>query len=428
MGTNDGPEAPDGSMVSPPAPATATNVSSAEPTPDNAQPPSSEQLPTGGVETVTDSTPARAAIGVPPVVEVRDLDWQAIRRAVDAPAIRARIRDVVERMEALFDREGGPSMLFDGDRAHAADRAIRVSAMDDASPLWIIGDLHGDLLALEAALAQIRRLAEPDGSAPRMIFLGDFVDDEGLALEVLLRVFELIVEAPLRVCVIAGNHDEALSYDGTRFASSVSPSDFADFLNANLAHEWITRAGKLALRLTAHAPRALFFPDGLLVAHGGFPLIDLHPALTETGDWNAPACLSDFVWSRAHPKARRKMPNRFSRGSQFGYEDFADFCALSARLGRPVTHMARGHDHVDERYAIYPAYRAHPVLTTVALSRRLNREQFGPYERAPTLARVVRASLPQVYQLYPPAELIQEVFPQPKQDDVGSEAGEDAQP
>lgn len=77
--------------------------------------------------------------------------------------------------------------------------------------------------------------------------------------------------------------------------------------------------------------------------------------------------------------------------------------------------MARGHDHVDDRYAIYPAYRAHPVLTTVALARRLPRERFGPYERTPTLARVVAGSLPQVYRLYPPADLIKEVFPQPDQ-------------
>lgn len=94
------------------------------------------------------------------------------------------------------------------------------------------------------------------------------------------------------------------------------------------------------------------------------------------------------------------------------HEDFA----LSARLGRPVTHMARGHDHPDERYAIPPAYRAHPILTTVALSRRLPRERFGPYERAPTLARVITASLPQVYQLFPPAELVNELFPQPEID------------
>lgn len=364
-----------------------------------------------------------------PVVEVRDLDWPAIGTAVDAKAIRARMREAVERMETLLDGAGGPGMLFDADRSSAADRAIRVSASDDASSLWIIGDLHGDLLALEASLAHIRKTAPPgDGGMPqpRIVFLGDFFDDEGFGLEVLVRVFELIVESPQRICVIAGNHDEALTYDGSRFASTVSPSDFAEFLNANLAHEWIVRAAKVAIRVTAQAPRALFFPDGLLIAHGGFPLVDLHAALKETGDWNAAACLTDFAWARAHPKARKKMPNRFSRGSQFGYEDFAAFCALSARLGRPVTHMARGHDHVEERYAIYPAYRAHPVLTTVALSRRLNRERFGPYERAPTLARVVARSLPQVYQLYPPAELINRVFPQTAADHAAvSEADED---
>ncbi|MGZ9058967.1 MAG: metallophosphoesterase, partial [Burkholderiaceae bacterium] len=345
---------------------------------------------------------------------MRELDWEAIRRASDPPTIRARMRDVVERMETLLDRAGGAGLLFDRDRAYAADKAIRVSQMDVESPLWIIGDLHGDLLTLEAALAQIRGYSSTTGSSkPRIIFLGDFFDDEGFGLEVLVRVFELIVEAPERVCVVAGNHDEGLSYDGVRFASSISPGDFADFLNANLAHEWIERVGKLAVRLTAHAPRALFLPDGLLVAHGGFPLTDLHVRLADTGDWNDPSCLSDFVWARMHPKARRKMPNRFSRGSQFGYEDFADFCALTAKLGRPVTHMVRGHDHVEERYAINAAYRDHPVLTTVALSRRLDREQFGPYERAPTLARFVEGCLPQVYQLHVPNDLINEMYPPP---------------
>jgi hypothetical protein len=353
------------------------------------------------------------------VVEVRELDWQAVRHAVDPLAIRARMHGIVERMEALLDGAGGPGMLFDSDRTHVADRAIRVVALLDPSPLWLVGDLHGDLLALEAALAAIRdHAAQSGGARPRIIFLGDLFDDEGFGLEVLLRVFELIAEAPELVCVLAGNHDEALSYDGVRFASSVTPSDFADFLNANLVHEWIERTGKLAVRLFAQAPRALFFPDGLLVAHGGFPLTDLHARLAETGDWNDPACLADFVWTRAHPKARKKLPNRFSRGSQFGHEDFAAFCSLSARLGRPVTHMARGHDHVEERYAVYPAYHAYPVLTTVALSHRLSRERFGPYERVPTLARVVEGLLPQVYRLHIPADVIREVYPEPDLEDI----------
>ncbi|MEJ7731339.1 MAG: metallophosphoesterase [Polyangiaceae bacterium] len=414
----------DGSPVEESGTATSTSAGgeAGAPEPDAAAgTPAIEQPAAVVVDGPPSPTPSGPVAATPPVLEVRDLDWQAIRKAVDPAPIRARIQATVERMEGLLDAAGGPGMLFDADRAQPDDRAIRVSATDDGSPLWIIGDLHGDLLALEAALAQIRRQA-PTGDTPpaRIVFLGDFIDDEGLALEVLLRVFELIAEAPQRVCVIAGNHDEALSYDGTRFASSVSPSDFADFLNANLGDEWIVRAGKLALRLTAHVPRALFFPDGLLVSHGGFPLADLHPALADKGDWNDPACLADFVWARAHPKARKKMPNRFSRGSQFGYEDFADFCALTARLGRPITHMVRGHDHVEERYAIYPAYRAHPVLTTVALSRRLNRERFGPYVCVPTLARVVAGSLPQVHRLFPPADLVTEVFPPPVS---GDEAG-----
>jgi hypothetical protein len=78
-----------------------------------------------------------------------------------------------------------------------------------------------------------------------------------------------------------------------------------------------------------------------------------------------------------------------------------------------VTHFVRGHDHVDERYEIYPAYAAHPVLTTVALSRRLPREAFGPYERVPTVARWVPGALPQVYRLHVPAVLVRDVYPEP---------------
>jgi hypothetical protein len=214
------------------------------------------------------------------------------------------------------------------------------------------------------------------------------------------------------LCLVAGNHDEALGYNGSRFTATVSPSDFSDFLNENLAHEWMGRAGKLAVRIVAGAPRALFFPDGLLVAHGGFPLRDLHERLAHTGDWNDPQCLIDFVWTRAHPRARKKLPNRTSRGSQFGYEDFAAFCELSATAGRPVTHMVRGHDHVEQRYEIYPAYARSPILTTVALSRRLARELFGPFTRAPTVARWIRGSVPQVYRLHIPEEYVRRCYPE----------------
>ena len=242
-------------------------------------------------DATTDATPpdAPAVPPVPPVLDIEDLDWSAVRDAVDPAGIRARVRNTVEQLEALLDHEGGPGLLFDADRANANDRAVRVVDLEPNAPLWFIGDLHGDRLPLAAALALIRRDAPAEDGAPRVVFLGDLFDDEGYGLEVLLRVFELIVEAPRSVCVVAGNHDDALHFTWEHFTATVSPSDFTDFLNAHLAHEWITRTGKLAVRLFASAPRALFFPDGLLVTHGGFPLVDLQADLRATATGTTPA-------------------------------------------------------------------------------------------------------------------------------------------
>ena len=359
-----------------------------------------------------------------PPVDVHDLDWERIAASLRPTTVRARMRATVEQLEALLDSESGAQMLFDDQRDSASDRALRLSALSD-EPLWFIGDIHGDLLALDGALALIARESERGHLQPaRIVLLGDLFDDGGYGLETLLRVFELILERPQRVCLLAGNHDEALGYNGARFTATVSPSDFSDLLNENLAHEWIGRAGKLVVRIVASAPRALFFPDGLLAVHGGFPLTDLHQRLAETRDWNDPQCLTDFVWTRAHPRARKKLPNRTSRGSQFGYEDFAAFCALSATLGRPVTHMVRGHDHVEERYEIYPAYAQTPVLTTVALSRRLVRELFGSFVRVPTIARWIRGSLPQVYRLHIPEEHIRRCYPEAIDEDRANDSAE----
>ena len=91
------------------------------------------------------------------------------------------------------------------------------------------------------------------------------------------------------------------------------------------------------------------------------------------------------------------MPNRFTRGSQFGHEDFANFCFVASSLGRSVTHMVRGHDHVEDRYFDYPAYKAYPILTTVGLSRRLSREFIGTYERVPTVALYTKYSDPRYF-------------------------------
>lgn len=81
-------------------------------------------------------------------------------------------------------------MLFDAYRAFPGDKAIHITEPGQA-PLWFIGDLHGDLLALEAALALIRTHPKYGSQNSRIIFLGDLFDDAGFGLEVLLRVLSL---------------------------------------------------------------------------------------------------------------------------------------------------------------------------------------------------------------------------------------------
>jgi hypothetical protein len=257
------------------------------------------QPPAGGESPVPPPPP------IPPVIDVHDLDWQHIVGSLRPGGLRARIRATVEQLEAMLDSEGDAQrMLFDDQRDGAFDRALKVATVSE-DPLWFIGDIHGDLLALNAALALIDRESKREGAQfARIVLLGDLFDDGGYGLETLLQVFELIVKRPQSVCLLAGNHEEALGYNGARFTATVSPSDFCDFLNENLAHEWIGRAGKLAVRIAAHAPRALFFPDGLLAAHGGFPLADLHERLAQTGNWNAPECLSFGPFVRVPTIAR----------------------------------------------------------------------------------------------------------------------------
>ena len=252
-----------------------------------------ESQPANGDAAISEIVTPEPPVPVPPVVDITELDWDAIRDAVDPGGIRSRMRKIVEGMEAVLDGSHGPGLMFDESRQGNSDRAIQVAPFDTRTPLWFVGDLHGDLLAFEAAMALIRSF--PAEHPARMVFLGDLFDDGGFGLEVLLRVFETFLAAPADVTILCGNHDEALAFDGRTFAASVDPSDFADFLNAHAAHEWIERTGKLAIRLFAHAPRALFFPDGLLAVHGGFPLQDLHGKLAETRDWNDPSCLEDFV-------------------------------------------------------------------------------------------------------------------------------------
>src|SRR5688572_1260971 len=107
-----------------------------------------------------------------PPVDVHDLDWERIAASLRPAAVRARMRATVEQLEARLDSESRAQMLFDDQRDSPSDRALRLSALSD-EPLWFIGDIHGDLLALDGALALIARESEREHQPARIVLLGD---------------------------------------------------------------------------------------------------------------------------------------------------------------------------------------------------------------------------------------------------------------
>lgn len=277
--------------------------------------------------------------------------------------------------------------------------------------VWFVGDIHGDILGLETILLHIERTTT--SGPPIVMFLGDLVDDGPHGLEVFARVIRRIHDAPRDTCLLTGNHDAAVLFDGATFASEVSPSDFSEWLNADPNDTLRREMGALFVECFRDTPRALLFSHGLVVAHGGIPLVDLHGGIETAMDLDRPECRQDFIWTRAHPRAKKKRPNRTSRGSQFGWEDLDQFLAVAGRaVGFPLHRMIRGHDHIDERFASYEDYPAPRLVTVNSMSHRLGREFGGPYARTPCIARHRFGEPIEIHRLMLPLATVERVYPE----------------
>lgn len=391
-----------GSATPPPRASTSQNASDA-----------SSLTPTASA----DGAPKASAPPLPDPPTVIDSDMAALLR--DQPnavadrlaALSGKSKEICEALSCAFGDFSAlqqSPLAFSQHRTSAKGQVVIVPEADavEATPLWFLGDIHGDILALDAAVQYIDSLA----AEATIVFLGDLFDDRGFGYEVVLRVFELIVTRPGRIGYIVGNHDIAL---GMRtdpdlvFSSSVSPSDFAEFLNDRRDNDVISAIGKLLVHFFQTAPRAMFLPDGLIAAHAGVPLGIRWQNIKSVADLERDECLQDFTWTRAHERARKKIPNPSSKTSEFGFEDFSAFCDfVSATLGVKAERIVRGHDHYEAGYSLYPKWVRNQCVTINTMSRRLPRDPFGTFHRTPCVARWVPGKAPEVHRLAIPGNLI----------------------
>jgi hypothetical protein len=328
---------------------------------------------------------------------------------IDDALARARSVPVARVCEWV---EAAPPMLFDDCREERS-REVAVVKMETAVPreLWVVGDLHADVLALANIIAYADSRSDQECPA-HFLFLGDFVDRGVHDHEALLLLFQLVMAHPERVCIVPGNHDIDLQFDGAagRFRVTIEPAEYCEGLNEALKRD--TPAGRervhLAqafIRFCAGRPKAVFLPDGTLFTHGGFPHTDVQKELATLADLCKPRCLDDFLWARIAESARVKRPNRSSRGHEFGWDTLGQFARVAfERLDLPVKRLVRGHDHVTDRWMEYPDYADNgvPVLTLNAMGRLLDGEpprRDGRTHPLPVVGRYVAGHLPEVHAL-----------------------------
>lgn len=254
-----------------------------------------------------------------------------------------------------------------------------------------IGDVHGDLGSLTAAVDIVRVRAAAKGRTAAVVLLGDLIDrgadSAGCAAFAMRLARGLAPERPdVRVLLVRGDHEDALSHDvGTdSFSSDVVPCEWCERL-AGLPPDDPERALAREFVAFAHdAPAAIRFSSGILCAHGGVPHADLLPRLVTAADLCAPECARDFLWCRVS-EARRKFPNRSARDCELGRDDILGFLGRLDQLPAagdfpvsPVRLFVRGHDHARDGHASMSLGEGRGTVHTVTTFRDEEDDFFGP--------------------------------------------------
>lgn len=315
------------------------------------------------------------------------LDGEARRR------VSERCRDRRTRSELHDFPEGAKPDWLDGLFRRTGRILIERSPPSDTDPrgqAWFIGDVHGDLVGLLAALDFIHHHSEYE-KEDIIVLLGDLIDDLPESEAVLAEVSERLDNGE-RLIVIVGNHDDALKYIENRgFGASVDPCDYCEELkriaDSGPEHRSLVFARSF-IRYMSDAPVALFLNDGTMAAHGGVPHTDLAEKVSRGGWGEDPDVLSDFIWARLHPRAKSRMAVTGTRSRELGADDFRQFAsAVKVNLDFEPVRMIRGHDHIDARFEIYGGKWRDTVLTINNMSWKLPREAGVDGPRNPCIAR-----------------------------------------
>jgi len=167
----------------------------------------------------------------------------------------------------------------------------------------VIGDIHGNLDALQALLGKIRQLLTCDTT---VVFLGDYIDEGPNTKGVIDRLLHFREEHLCRVRFLKGNHEQWLQKS----------------LSDQTKHSWLLSMGGLATIKSYSA--------------------DLEKTFRDTMRRTAPALIADKL-SLPYDLLREQMPKQhlaFLEGLELYYEN-EDCICTHAGLSRDFTSVER---------------------------------------------------------------------------------------
>jgi|GEM_PF-384540 hypothetical protein len=118
------------------------------------------------------------------------------------------------------------------------------------SPIVYVGDIHGDLNAVETVFSRFPR------NEYVLVFMGDVVDRGPDSRSVLTHIAQEKLKAPLGIHLLMGNHE-------AHSVSTFRPAEFWDSLRIDESERLAHHLEKL--------PLAAWHPTGILATHGGIP-------------------------------------------------------------------------------------------------------------------------------------------------------------
>ena len=281
-------------------------------------------------------------------------------------------------------------------------RVLRLNEIAEDEPLWIIGDVRGDVLALETTLGFIDEATEKNRS-PQIVFLGDLTGGMMGDAACLAIALERFAAAPTRTIVLAGDRELALCANSADAVDDRKPRGLAEMPVQPAQVKALENLVRAFSSLVEKLPVAAICPGGILLAHSAPPRASILSTLHNADELEAqPDVLRAFTFDRLHAREPRVISSALHGATPAESDDFSEsMSALNRIFGMPVTRMVRGQDAAPEGHRWFRNYGEGVVLTLTTMGDVLTNDAGGG-RRNPCVARlksgrlrVVRFEIPE---------------------------------